>query len=379
MSSGENKMNNSTIRILHILTSLDRGGIETMLMNYYRAIDTNIIQFDFLLHREGEFAYSKEVIERGGIIYSLPHFNPLNINYLNSLDKFFSEHTEYKIVHSHLNCLSAIPLRYAKKHGIPVRIAHSHIIIYANSLKDIAKKILKPLIPFYANYLFACSNQAGKWMFPKHNFYVIKNAIDASKFSYDKLKRNSIRKEMGIENNYSIGHVGRLTSQKNQIFLIELMKILTNDLPEAKLILVGDGEQEGVIKSKIKEYDIEDNIILLNSRNDIADILQGFDIFVFPSLYEGLGIVAIEAQASGLTTLCSEYVPEEVKVTELAKFLPLDKEIWKSEILYTITTKNNRKDTYEEIKEANYDIKTEAIKLQNEYVKMYCRANNISK
>lgn len=362
-------MDKKPIRVLHILTALDRGGIETMLMNYYRNIDTDSLQFDFLLHRKGKFAYSDEVIKRGGKIFYVEPFNPWSKKYLNSLDNFFSEHREYKIVHSHLNCLSAVPLKYAKNYNIPVRIAHSHIIIHGINPKNIVKLILKNLIPKYANYLFACSDEAGKWMFHNHNFFIIRNAINVDQFIFDERIRNKMRKELGLENKYIIGHVGRFTNQKNQEFLLKLLKKMKKGNSEIALVLVGEGENKKKLLKKIELYGIKDKVIVSPPRNDIADLMQAFDVFAFPSLFEGLGIVAIESQAAGLKTICSNRVPKEVKVTDLVEFLPLDINIWEDAIVKCFDY-HNREQTYNKIRLAHYDIKNEAIYLQKIYLQL---------
>lgn len=210
------------IRVLQVVTHMNRGGLETMLMNYYRNIDRSKIQFDFLTHRpENEKKdYDDEIRSLGGKIYHMPMLNPFSPSYMKSLDKFFKEHKEYQIVHSHLDCLSAYPLKAAKKNGVPVRIAHSHNTSQERNLKYLIKDYSKRQIPKYATHLFACGQEAGKWMFGKHKFQIMNNAIDAKKFIYNEEVRMEKRKELGLEGKFVIGHVGRFNLQKNHEFLI---------------------------------------------------------------------------------------------------------------------------------------------------------------
>lgn len=318
------------IRVLHILTALDRGGIETMLMNYYRNIDTRKVQFDFLLHRKGEFAYSYEVRERGGRIYSVPNYNPLSTEYTNALNSFFAEHKEYSIVHSHLNCLSAIPLKYAKINGVPVRIAHAHIIIKGISLKNVYKIMAKREIRKYATEYCACGVAAGNWMFPKEKIKVIHNAIDVEKFNTKNSFRNAYRKELGITDSFVLGTVGRFTEQKNHLFLLKLVDILKET--NLKLVIIGEGPLGKKYDDYIRKKGIQENVLILNPRDDIPGLMNAMDVFVFPSKYEGLGIVAVEAQSSGLITICSDNVPKEVEITESVDFLSLKESVWISKI-----------------------------------------------
>ena len=214
------------IRVLHIVTYMGRGGLETMIMNYYRNIDRSKVQFDFLVHRDFEADYDKEIIELGGEIFRVPVLNPLSIKYYRALNEFFSNH-KYDVVHSHLDCMSAYPLWFAKKYGVKTRIAHAHNKSQDKNLKYIIKLISKQWMPRYATHLFACGEEAGKWMFPGNSFVVMNNAIDTKKFVYSKKQELSSKKMLGVEGKFVIGHVGRFFPQKNQSFLIDIFyKIL---------------------------------------------------------------------------------------------------------------------------------------------------------
>lgn len=357
------------LRILHILTSLDMGGIETLLMNYYRTLDRDFIQFDFLLHRDGEFSYTKEIIKMGGKIFHVSNYDPLSIKYHKDLNEFFMRHSqEYDIVHCHLNCLSAIPLMYAKKYSIKVRIAHSHIILSGFSLKNTYKKFARLFIPLFANYFCACGEDAGKWMFLNRKFTVIKNAIDINKFIDSQNMRKEYRSRYKIENKIVLGNVGRNTLQKNQTFLLYLLKELIAKNDKYMLVIVGSGvERENLILLS-KELQVENNVIFIEPQYDIYNIYAMFDWFLFPSIYEGLGIVAIESQASGIRTLCSTNVPQEVKITKLVKFMNLQLNEWKNTILKDEHISDV--DIINEITAAGYNIRVESKKLYELYINL---------
>ena len=210
------------IRILHIVTTMNRGGIETMLMNYYRNIDRTKIQFDFLEHRNEISDYDQEILSLGGKIHRVSPLNPFSMKYRNELKEFFKSH-DYKIVHSHLDCMSYIPLIYAKKAGIKVLIAHAHSTSQDKNLKFILKLFYKKKIKNVATQLFACGNDAGKWMFETDDFKVFRNAIDTKDFVYSSSLRKKMRAELGLTDKLVIGHVGRFTEPKNHDFIIDIM------------------------------------------------------------------------------------------------------------------------------------------------------------
>lgn len=352
------------IRVLHVVTHMNRGGLETMLMNYYRNIDRSLLQFDFLVHREKRADYDDEIESLGGRIYRLPPLNPFNTNYRKQLQQFFFNHQEYKIVHSHIDCMSAIPLKAAKKAGIPVRIAHSHNNNQDKDAKYILKLLYKRRIPQYATKLMACSQAAGEWMFGDREFDVLNNAIDAKDYRYNPKVREIQRNSLGIAvDDFVMGHVGRFSPQKNHEFLIDIFAELVTKR-EATLLLVGNGDLCDHIYKKACQLGVEKRIIFAGVRNDVADLLQVMDVFVFPSHYEGLGIVAIEAQAAGLPCLISDGVPMECKKTDLVQQIPLSEgaQAWATALMRVARTQ--RRDTYKEIKASGYDIVDNTRKLQ---------------
>lgn len=363
------------IRILHIVTTMNRGGLETMLMNYYRHIDRSKVQFDFLVHRDFEADYDKEIKELGGNVYHLSTLNPLSTSYKKSLNDFFKYHSEYKIVHSHLDCMAGIPLKYAKLNNVPLRIAHAHNSNQTKDVKYPLKLFYKRNIKRNANYLFACGDEAGKWMFNTDNFKVLNNAINAKDYTFNINIRNGKRKEFGIsDDSILIGHVGRFFTQKNHEFLIDIFNQFHKDHSNSYLMLVGEGELKTSIQDKVKALGLEDNVIFTGLRSDVNELLQAIDVFLFPSLYEGLPVSIIEAQAAGLPCLISDKVPIECKKTDLVYQLSLEDSvnIWADKIheLSHITRRN----TYEEIKESGFDIVENAKWLENFYIDLYKEA-----
>lgn len=362
----------SPIKVLQVVTHMNRGGLETMLMNYYRHIDREKIQFDFLVHREERADYDDEIESLGGNIYRLPRLVPWQKSYLNALHDFFSEHPEYKIVHVHQDCLSSVILKAAKEHNIPVRIAHSHSSSQDKNLKYFVKIYYKRMIPHYATHLFACGKQAGDWMFGGEAYQVLKNAIDSEKYIFSSSKSIEMRSELNIPNGYYvIGHVGRFSYPKNHDYLIDIFKEIHRVSSKTILLLVGDGNLRTDIEKKIELLNLKNSVIFTGVRSDIPELLQAMDAFVFPSRYEGLPVTMIEAQASGLPCFISDRVPEECKITDLVKTIPLtdSPDVWAKEIL--LAEKYVRRNTREEIILSGFDIVENSKWLQNFYIEQW--------
>ncbi len=359
------------IRILHIVTYMGRGGLETMLMNYYRNIDRNKIQFDFLVHRDFEADYDAEILSLGGRIYHLPRLNPFSKNYLQKLNEFFAEHREYDIVHSHLDCMSGIPLKAAQKHGVPVRIAHAHNSNQTKDIKYVLKLIYKKTINEYANKLFACGQEAGLWMFGTDDFKILNNAIDTQCYVFNTDIRNKIREKLEIgTDSLVIGHVGRFSVPKNHEYLLNIFYEVQKENDKAILLLVGDGELRDKIQQQVQQLNISDKVVFTGVRPDVCDLLQAMDVFVFPSIYEGLPVSIIEAQASGLPCIISDKVPLECRVTDNVYQLNLNDDIRKWTHSIEVCAQQKRCNCYEDICSAGYDIKQNAIELENIYLQM---------
>ena len=369
----EMKESGKPVRVLHVVTYMGRGGLETMLMNYYRRIDRDLVQFDFLTHRSFRADYDQEIERLGGRIYHLPKLNPFSPSYLRSLDRFFREHREYKIVHSHLDCMAGIPLKYAAKNGVPVRIAHAHSSSQVKDGKYLFKIFFKHNIRKYADYLFACGKNAGYWMFKTDEFNVLNNAIDAEAYIYNGAVRDRVRKEWGISGkDFVLGHIGSFTPPKNHSFLVDVFADIVRIHPESVLFLVGDGRLRKNIEEKCYRKGIEQKVIFTGVREDVPDLLQAMDLFLFPSLFEGLGIAAVEAQASGLPCLISEQVPAECeKTTGLVRRMSLGAgaQKWADEAVRQIGRIRENKRC--EIEDAGFDIRKNAEKLQEFYLDKY--------
>lgn len=361
------------IRVLQVVTKMDAAGIETLLMNFYRNIDRNKVQFDFLTHRESSGYYDNEILSLGGKIFSVPPINPLrHQSYIRALKMFYYEHKEYKVVHSHINTFSMYPLRAAMEARIPVRIAHSHIANVPIDLKTPFRLYTKSKLKDYSTYNFACSNLAGKWLFGssaivKENFQVINNSINASLYTYSEKTKNRVKTVLGLEDKFVMSHIGRFNKQKNHDFLIEIFKIVHNKMPNSILLLIGEGELRNKIEQKVADFGLSDCVIFMGVRSDIPELLQATDVFVFPSLYEGLGIVAIEAQAAGVHCIVADTVPKDVIITDLVEQVPLNKgpKIWAESILRCV--KYEKKNTLNEIRKAGFDMTEQAKKLENFY------------
>lgn len=361
------------IRILHVVTVMNRGGLETMLMNYYRQIDRSKVQFDFMVNREEQGDYDEEIEQLGGVIYRMPPIRPTTYRlYFKLLDQFFYHHKEYKVVHAHINENSSFVLRAARKAGVPCRISHSHLAGLPLDYKFPFRVYARMYLNSNANNYFACSEEAGEWLFGKKiinnkKIVVFKNAINCTEFKFNVDKRVKIRKELNTENKLVIGHVGRFNPQKNHKFLIEIFNEVYKKNKESVLLLVGEGDLLEEMKNYVNKLQLGEAVKFLGLRSDIADLMQSMDIFLFPSKYEGLGVVLIEAQAAGLRCLTSTGTPKEADVTDTVEFLSLEKsaEEWAEIIL---EGNNNRNSYMKSIKDKGYDVETNINWLTNFYI-----------
>lgn len=358
------------IRILNLFTILNRGGAETMVMNYYRKIDKTKIQFDFVVHRQERGAYEDEIEAMGGRIYRMCPIYPQYIfRYKRLLKGFFDAHPEYRIVHSHMSELSYFAFQEAIRHHIPVRICHAHsspnfaIETWKEKLKALPREILARGVRKLATDYFVCSDKAGNWLFGKKNagkFVMMNNAVDTKIFSYNPDEAVKKRKEMGWDNKIVVGHVGRLIVPKNHVFLFRLFNEFHQLYPNSILVLVGDGNQRQYLMKKVKQMGLEDYVQFLLTRIDTAELYNAFDLFVFPSLYEGLPVSLIEAQAAGLPCVTSDTISSQAKLLENCRTLSLtdDIQLWLDAMVSSLGQK--RKNTSLEIKKAGFDIEINA-------------------
>ncbi|ODG91991.1 glycosyl transferase family 1 [Gottfriedia luciferensis] len=363
------------LRILHTVVNMNRGGAETLIMNLYRNIDRTKIQFDFLTCKEG--AYDSEIIAMGGKIHRIPYITDVgHIGYIRKLDKFFRLNPNYKIVHSHMDKMSGLVLRAAKKANIPTRIAHSH---NTKSEGGLASQVYKWYAGKYiepnATHLFACSESASRWLFTKRSSesLILKNGIESERFQFSLNLRKQIRDQLDISDKaFVLGHIGRFNQQKNHLFLLEIFASLLKEMPSAVLILVGGGSLQAKIESKIKELQIEKNVKLLGIRDDIYKLLQAMDVFVFPSLHEGLPVTLIEAQGAGLTCIISDTITTEVDMgMGLIQYCSLnDSEKWVEKILKEAKRNFKRGNAGSALIQKGYDIRITAENTQKTYISL---------
>lgn len=315
---------NQPIRVAQVIGKMLGGGVESVVMNYYRHVDRTRVQYDFLVDSDSTRVPEEEITSLGGRVFRIPPYqHPLQ--YRQALIKLFQEHN-WKIVHSHINTLSVFPLSAAKRAGVPVRIAHSHSTMgKGEPVKNIMKLALRPFANVYPTERFACGNYAGKWLFGDRGFAVIPNAIPLDKFRFNPQTRRLIREKLNISpDTLLIGHVGRFMPQKNQRFLIDVLADLLQRRVKAQLAFVGEGPDMDSIKTYAKTVKVQDHVLFLGQQSDVQKYYWAFDVFCLPSQYEGLCLVGIEAQRAGLPCIFSSPITNEVNVTGTAQFLPVD-------------------------------------------------------
>lgn len=356
---------------------MDRGGIETMLMNHYRRIDRSKIQFDFLVHGERHGEYEDEIRALGGRIHRIRKVKtPLDLwLWQKELYTLFKKE-KYKIVHAHLEQETRLIMRQAERAGVQCRISHSHNTSSCRPLlKKAVGKIIEILTPWACTDFFACSILAGKWQFGETivkdpRFKLFKNAVDCAKFKFSETRRKEMRESLQLsQNQITICHVGRFSEQKNHLFLIDIFHKLTLKKTNAVLLLIGDGPMRQKNSEKISTLGLESNVHFLGLRNDVDAIMQASDVFCLPSLYEGLPVAAVEAQSAGLPCLLSDTITPEVEITDLLHYLPLNAspEIWADALIQKASIPH--RDTYREMSGAGWDIVENTRWLENFYLK----------
>ena len=371
------------IRILHSVSYMSRGGIETMLMNYYRNIDRSKVQFDFLCNSSLPGAYDDEIQQLGGRIFRSPGFNPLKRTaYIRFMRELFATHPEYKIVEAHNGPFGRYALKAAKEAGIPIRIYHAHGCDIPFDLKWPLKYYCKEMLRFSMNEHFVCGLKAGRYYMGKRimdegRYHFIPNAIDVEKFIYNEEIRNKLRREYNLVDKVVIGHIGRISLPKNHKFLLKVFARLHQINPATFLVLVGDGEWRKRIECQIESLNIKDSVLMVGNVSNPNEWYQAFDLFFMPSLWEGLPVVGVEAQAADLPCDFSTAVTEEIALTENVEFIDLKQpvEIWVEHINRIITHIPERKNRFSLITEKHYNIHEEAKTLQALYLAINKRLN----
>ena len=362
------------IVIAQIMGKWIGGGVEAVVMNYYRHIDRTKIQFDFICDEDSTNIPYNEIEKLGGRVIIVPPYQHI-FAYLKKLKQIFKEN-KYKIVHSHINALSVFPLYAAKCAGVPVRIAHSHSTSNKKEWKKtLMKNMLRPFSKVFATDYMCCSELAGRWLFGNKTYdegkvYLLNNAIDVEKFAYNEDVRKAKRKELEIaDDTFVIGHIGRFVAQKNHTFLIDIFNEVHKEKENSVLLLVGQGPLENEIKEKVNRLGLSDSVKFLGQRDDVSELYQAFDLFLLPSLYEGLPVVGVEAQAAGLLCVLSSDMTKETKILESLEFLPLKQSArdW-ANIIVERKKKYKRCVTKKEISSKCFNIEIEKIKLENYYL-----------
>ena len=316
-------------RVLHVIGAMDRGGAETTVMNLYRAIDRDVIQFDFLVHEERACDFDEEIGDLGGRIYRVPRFTGINVSrYARLCRGVFEDHPEHRVVHGHIGSSAAVYLREAKRAG-KYAIAHSHAQFFLPGLPGLAFRVVSYPTRFVADYFFACSPEAGRDRFGRRvvegdRFSVLNGGIDVDRYTCDDETRSEAKRALGVEGRPVFGHVGRLASEKNHAFLLEVFARIVEELPEAVLLLAGRGPLESDVREKAYELGIEKSVRFLGVREDIPAVLKSLDVFLLPSTKEGLALAAVEAEAVGLPCLLSTGVPAIACATSRAVRLSLE-------------------------------------------------------
>lgn len=363
------------VRVLHELSSLDGGGVAKLLYDYYQHMDREKVHFDFLiqdLYDEG--IYEKPLRDLGCSIYKIPRIKKDRKGYLHGMEKVISE-GNYDVVHSHMGARGLFTMYYAKKAKVKKRVAHSHIAYEdITKLKRCFDIMLSRMAKKNATHLFACGKEAGKYMWGKRcsqkgKIKIMTNAVDTKAYEFSSDLRELKRKELGVEEKLVIGIVGRLSEQKNYPFLFKAYKELLQIRKDVVLVIVGRGLEEEKIRESAKQLEINDNIMFLGVRKDVPELLNAFDLFVLPSLYEGLPVVLIEAQANGLRQLVSDRVTNEMDITDLIEFLSIENtaRLWAEKMAACCDNVEKRKVYRQQVADAGYDIKIASKKMEEFY------------
>lgn len=331
------------------------GGIQAFVMNVYRNIDRSQIQFDFLVHKTEGNAYQDEINSLGGVMYFVPARNQGVLKNKRALDRFYKSHPEYKVVHLHESSLSYIdPLIAAQKNDVPIRVMHSHSTRMGNSIMHQIMHLYNSLsIHKTATHYLACGKQAGVWMYGhsrvKNKFQIVYNGIDLKRFEFNDKVRESMRKELGLQESIALCHIGRFDEVKNHSFLLDVFNEIVKINPDSKLFLVGNGVLLDDIKLKVRKLGVEDKVLFLGFRNDINKLVQAADALILPSFYEGFPVCAIEAQASGLAFFMSDRVTKEalIKSNSFSLSLDLPPKDWALQIISNLKREVDNSEMYE--------------------------------
>lgn len=363
----------SATRVLQVMGCLDRGGAENMVMSMLRNIDRDKIQFDFVLHLSRKGDFDDEAKSLGAKLYYAPRYNGKNhFEYKKWWNDFFKAHPEYKLLHSHIRSTASIYTAIAKKYGVKT-IVHSHSTMTAGSgLEAFVKNLMQRDVTKNADLCLACSAEAGNWLFKNHEYTLFPNAIEAERFAFNSESRQKIRDKYNLGDSFVIGHAGRYHKIKNQTFLMDIFAEILKKKPDSYLVLVGEKiGSEGMEKSELIDYaekkSITDRVVFTGNVPNVNEHMSAFDVFVFPSLYEGMPLTLVEAQAADLHCFVSDTVSHDCELTDNVEFVSLKSsaEEWADKILSCDYPQ--RKSRYDEIYNAGYDVRAGVEKLTDIY------------
>jgi len=362
------------LHIAVIMGKMDSGGKKNLVMEYFRHIDRNKVQFDFICDRDSQAIPEEEIKALGGRVYLIAPYQNILKN-MTDLWKICREN-RYQVMHAYNSTMNLFPMLVAWLARIPVRISESLSMAHAEDKKTVLKKLLKPFSKCFVNYYMACGEDCGRWQFGDRLFNdgkvaVFKTAINTQFNSYNPEMRNQVRAQYGWEDKLVIGHIGRFTAQKNSVRLIEIFSEIAKQEPRAVLCLIGDGELKEEMMDKIQMLGIEQRVNYLGRREDIQQFYNAMDAFLLPSLYEGLPVVGLEAQSCGLPMFFSTEVTKEASACELGHFISLEtsNEEWAAKVLEAVRSNMPvRKSRADDVAKAGFDSAVEAIRLQQYYL-----------
>jgi len=362
------------IRILHMIGSLNIGGSQSMIINLHKAIDKSKVQFDYIIDHPGHLYYESVVKSLGGKIYEFPTFKGYNFLEIRKFwELFFKDHPDYKILHSHVRSYASLYLPIAKKAGLKT-IIHSHSTSNGKGFGSVVKRIMQYPLRWQADYFFGCSKEAGAWLFgdkivnsPK--YHILQNAIDTKQYKFNPEIRKEYREKFSLGDKKTFIHVGRFHPAKNHAFLLKVFAEIHKQDANTVLLLAGDGELRPEIERQISELDLKKDVLLLGNRSDVPKLLMSADCFLFPSVWEGFGMVAVEAQAVGLPCICSDAIPQSVKVTEQCVFISTENaQIWAGKALaFALNANKLSRNDIQSVVDNGFDIKKSSEKLCSFY------------
>ena len=361
------------IRVLQVVPAMNAGGMETFIMNVYRAIDREKVQFDFLYHYDMPCFYDEEILRLGGRITKLTVRQDNDLpGYLRALKEFFAAHPEYRVIHGHYSGFGMFYNPAAKRSGITVRAGHSHNTNYEKNLVGTLDRLMSSRFSAGLTHRFACGQEAGRALYGSSPFTFLPNGVDAAAFAPDPAVRASLRAELGVgEGDLLLGHIGRFCQQKNHGYLIDIFEEIHRRRPDAKLVLLGQGETMDAARAQAAP--LGDAVVFAGVRSNTRDYYAAMDAFLLPSLFEGLPVVLVEAQAAGLPCFVSDTVDKTVDFGGNMQFLPLgNAAAWADAVCASSLAR--AEDALERTRAAGYDIRTTAAKLQEFYLSEYEKA-----